>query len=50
MGHPSRAWAIMRGGKKMSAIKFVPKGWGYEKWIVNNEKYCGSNAKEFVMY
>lgn len=21
--------------------KFVPKGWGYEKWIVNNEKYCG---------
>ena len=22
-------------------IKFVPKGWGFEKWIVNNEKYCG---------
>ena len=21
--------------------KFVPKGWGYEEWIVNNEKYCG---------
>lgn len=21
--------------------KFVPKGWGYEKWITNNEKYCG---------
>jgi mannose-6-phosphate isomerase-like protein (cupin superfamily) len=19
----------------------VPKGWGYELWIVNNEKYCG---------
>jgi mannose-6-phosphate isomerase-like protein (cupin superfamily) len=19
----------------------VPKGWGHEKWIVNNEKYCG---------
>ena len=18
-----------------------PKGWGYEDWIVNNEKYCG---------
>lgn len=18
-----------------------PKGWGYENWIVNNEKYCG---------
>ena len=22
-------------------IKFVPKGWGFEKWIVNNKKYCG---------
>jgi len=21
--------------------QFVPKGWGYELWIVNNEKYCG---------
>ena len=21
--------------------KLVPKGWGYEKWIVNSEKYCG---------
>ena len=25
----------------MSKLHFVPKGWGYEKWIVNNEKYCG---------
>lgn len=24
-----------------SLIKFVPKGWGFEKWIVNNEEYCG---------
>ena len=24
-----------------SSIKHVPKGWGYEKWITNNEKYCG---------
>lgn len=24
-----------------SSIKIIPKGWGYEKWIVNNEKYCG---------
>lgn len=24
-----------------SSIKFVPKGWGFEKWIVNNENYCG---------
>ena len=22
-------------------IKFVPKGWGFEKWIVNKEQYCG---------
>ena len=22
-------------------MNFVPKGWGFEKWIVNNEKYCG---------
>mgnify|MGYP003123341730 CR=1 FL=1 len=25
----------------MSIINFVPKGWGYEKWIVNKEEYCG---------
>lgn len=24
-----------------SLIKFVPKGWGFEKWIVNSEEYCG---------
>jgi len=22
-------------------IKFVPKGWGYEKWIANSPFYCG---------
>ena len=22
-------------------IKHVNKGWGYEKWIVNKEEYCG---------
>mgnify|MGYP003627202689 CR=1 FL=1 len=22
-------------------IKFVPKGWGWERWIVNCEEYCG---------
>jgi mannose-6-phosphate isomerase-like protein (cupin superfamily) len=22
-------------------MKIVNKGWGYERWIVNNEKYCG---------
>lgn len=24
-----------------SSIKLVPKGWGFEKWIVNNTEYCG---------
>ena len=27
--------------KTTTEIKFVPKGWGFEKWIVNSEKYCG---------
>jgi quercetin dioxygenase-like cupin family protein len=27
--------------KNFSEIKFVPKGWGYEKWIVNKKEYCG---------
>ena len=27
--------------KTSSEIKFVPKGWGFEKWIVNCPKYCG---------
>ena len=27
--------------KASSEIKFVPKGWGFEKWIVNCEQYCG---------
>lgn len=22
-------------------MHFVPKSWGWELWIVNNEKYCG---------
>ena len=25
-------------------IKFVPKGWGFEKWIVNCEEYCGETS------
>lgn len=24
-----------------SEIKYVPKGWGFEKWIVNTKEYCG---------
>jgi len=27
--------------KLHSPIKFVKKGWGYEKWIVNKSLYCG---------
>ena len=27
--------------KNFSPIKYVRKGWGYEKWIVNKEEYCG---------
>ena len=26
---------------KMENINFVPKGWGFEKWIVNCEEYWG---------
>ena len=29
----------------MNEIKLVPKDWGYEKWIINTELYCG---KELV--
>ena len=25
----------------MAAIEIHPKGWGYEKWIVNKDEYCG---------
>jgi quercetin dioxygenase-like cupin family protein len=25
----------------VSKIKYVPKGWGYEQWIVNKPEYCG---------
>lgn len=33
----------MDGENKMRStqIKFVPKGWGFEKWIVNCNEYCG---------
>jgi mannose-6-phosphate isomerase-like protein (cupin superfamily) len=27
--------------KTTSQQTFVPKGWGFEKWITNNDKYCG---------
>ena len=31
----------MKQDKTNVEMHFVPKGWGFEKWIVNNEKYCG---------
>ena len=27
--------------KASDPVKFVPKGWGYEKWIANCPEYCG---------
>jgi quercetin dioxygenase-like cupin family protein len=33
---------MIKGLMQMSSsVKFVPKGWGFEKWIVNSEEYCG---------
>ena len=26
---------------KETKPKFVPKGWGWEKWIANSHEYCG---------
>ena len=51
--------------KNNSNYKLISKGWGYEKWITNTEKYCGKllfinkdkqlswhyhNLKDEVMY
>lgn len=36
--------ATTHASSKMHAsdpIKFVPKGWGFEKWLVNCPDYCG---------
>lgn len=30
-----------KGLVKPEDMNFVPKRWGYEVWITNNEKYCG---------
>jgi rfaE bifunctional protein kinase chain/domain len=32
--------ALIKCGNNISEIGVVPKIWGYEKWIENNEKYC----------
>ena len=29
------------GETHIQDIKFVKKGWGFEKWIVNKSEYCG---------
>jgi mannose-6-phosphate isomerase-like protein (cupin superfamily) len=35
-------------------VKIVPKTWGHEKWLVNNDKYCGKilvvNKYKFCSY
>ena len=30
-----------RNARAAEPVKYVPTGWGYEKWIANCEKYCG---------
>lgn len=32
---------MVENSKLHIPIKFVKKGWGYEKWIVNKDLYCG---------
>ena len=32
---------MVEKSKLHAPIKFVKKGWGYEKWIVNKSLYCG---------
>jgi len=37
-----RSCAILRVERVSTLdMHFVPKGWGFEKWIVNNDEYCG---------
>jgi len=31
----------MVSGQVHIPMKYVQKGWGYEKWIINKEEYCG---------
>ena len=43
MGKPSADYYIDdKAVNSNDFFNYVPKGWGYEKWIVNNEMYCGS--------
>ena len=36
-------WVIQKANSShtIPEIKLVPKGWGFEKWIVNSSEYCG---------
>ncbi len=41
--------------KKKTMSEKIIKGWGYEIWITNNEKYCGKllcfeEGKKFSMH
>jgi quercetin dioxygenase-like cupin family protein len=31
----------VKRNKDVPGANFVEKGWGYEKWIVNTQEYCG---------
>lgn len=31
----------MVNDKTALEMKYVPKGWGFERWVVNCEEYCG---------
>jgi rfaE bifunctional protein kinase chain/domain len=32
--------STIKGDNHIDSVKMVPKLWGYEQWIENNEKYC----------
>lgn len=34
-------WKLFMHNTNISPHIIVPKGWGHEVWICNNEKYCG---------
>lgn len=33
--------SVNKENRAEDPIKFVPKDWGFEKWFVNCEEYCG---------
>jgi mannose-6-phosphate isomerase-like protein (cupin superfamily) len=39
LSHSAEPGKVM--GRARQPVQIVPKGWGREVWIANNEKYCG---------